>query len=106
MFRFSTRINSHSNTVIDKIFSNVNDPDIMSGNLTATISDHLLQFVKIPNMIGNISVNKWSKYDQENFILDYLLVEGEYLWKIDELNSDNSTKMYLDKISVVRYLCI
>ena len=34
------RITSHSNTLIDNIFSNVIDPDKLSGNLTATISDH------------------------------------------------------------------
>ena len=39
-----TRVTSHSNTLIDNIFSNVIDPDIISGNLTATISNHLLQF--------------------------------------------------------------
>ena len=55
---------------IDNIFSNVIDPDIISGNLTATISDHLPQFAIIPNMFGNISGNKskiyerdWSKFD-------------------------------------------
>ena len=36
-----TRITSHSNTLIDNIFSNVIEPDITSDNLTATISDHL-----------------------------------------------------------------
>ena len=36
-----TRITSHSNTLIDNIFLNVIDLDIISGNLTATISDHL-----------------------------------------------------------------
>ena len=36
-----TRITSHSNTLIDNIFSNVIDPNIISGNLTAAISDHL-----------------------------------------------------------------
>ena len=72
-----TRITSHSNTLIDNILSNVIDPDIISGKLTATISDHLPQFAIIPNMFGNISGNKsniyerdWSKFDQENFILD------------------------------------
>ena len=39
-----TRITSQSSTVIDKIFLNVIDPDIISANLTATISDHLPQF--------------------------------------------------------------
>ena len=53
-----TRITSHSNTLIDNIFSNVIDPDIISGNLTATISDHLSQFSIIANMFGNVSGNK------------------------------------------------
>ena len=77
-----TRITSHSNTLTDNIFSNVINPDIISGNLTATISDHLPHFPIIPNMFGNISSNKcniyerdWSKFDQENFILDYFSVE-------------------------------
>ena len=70
----------------------------MSGNLTAAISDHLPQFLIIPNMFGNISGNKsnihkwdWSKLDQENFILDYFSVDWEDLLKTDELNADNST---------------
>ena len=65
-----TRITSHSNALIDNIFSNNIDPDIISGNLTATISDHLPQFAIIPNMFGNILSNKsniyerdWSKFD-------------------------------------------
>ena len=68
-----TRITSHSNTLIDNIFSNVIDPDLISGNLTATISNHLPHFAIIPNMFGNISGNKsniyerdWSKFDREN----------------------------------------
>ena len=73
-----SRITSHSNTLIDNKFSNVIDPDIISGNLTATISDHLPQFAIIPNMFGNISGNKsniyerdWSKFDQLNFIHNF-----------------------------------
>ena len=79
-----TRISSHYNTIIDNIFSNVVDPDIKSGNLTATISDHLPQLLIIPNMFGYIPGNKsniyesdWSKFDKENFILDYFSVEWE-----------------------------
>ena len=78
-----TRITSHSNALIDNIFSNVIDPDI-SGNLTATISDHLPQFSKIPNMFGNISGNKsniyerdWFKFDRENCILDIIFLVNE-----------------------------
>ena len=103
-----TRITSHSNTLIDNIFSNIIDPDITSGNLNTTISDHLPQFAIIPNMFGNITGNKsniyerdWSKFDEENFILDYFSVDWEDLLKIDELNADNSTKIYLDKINML-----
>ena len=53
-----TRITSHSNTLIDNIFSNVIDLDIISGNLTATISGHLSLFAIIPYMFGNILGNK------------------------------------------------
>ena len=35
------------------------------------------------------------------FILDYFSVGWEDLLKIDELNADNSTKMYLDKINML-----
>ena len=59
-------------------------------------------------MFGNVSVNKcniyerdWSKFDPENFILDYFSVDWEDLLKTDELNADNSTRMYLDKINML-----
>ena len=103
-----TRKTSHSNTLIDNIFSNVIDPDIILGNLTATISDYLPQFAIIPNAFGNISGNKsnicerdWSKFDEGNFVLDYFAVDWEDLLKIDEHNADNSTKIYLDKINML-----
>ena len=103
-----TRITSHSNTLIDNIFSNVIDPDIISGNFTTIISDHLPQFLIIPNIFGNILANEsniygrdLSEFGQENFILDYFSVDWEDLLKNDEVNSDNSKKIYLDKINML-----
>ena len=59
-------------------------------------------------MFGNISGSKsniyekdWSKFDREKFILDYFSVDWEDLLKIDELNADNWTKIYLDKIKML-----
>ena len=76
--------------------------------MTATISDRLPEFAIIPNIFGNISENKyntyernWSKFDQENFIVEYFSVDRMGLLKIDELNADNSTKMYLDTINML-----
>ena len=59
-------------------------------------------------MFDNVSCNKCnickrdrSIFDQENFFLDYFSVDWEDLLKIDELNADNSTRMYLDKINML-----
>ena len=40
----SARITSHSQTLIDNIFSNYIYQEIISGSLAATTSDHLPQF--------------------------------------------------------------
>ena len=103
-----TRISSCCNTLIDNIFSRIIDPDIMSGNLTATISDHLRQFAIIPNMFGNTTSNKsniyerdWSKFDREKFVLDYFSIDWEDLLTIIELNVDSSTQRYLEKINIL-----
>ena len=58
-------------------------------------------FGNIPGNKSNIYERDWSKFDQENFILDYFSVDSEDLLKINELNADNSTKIYFDKISIL-----
>ena len=100
-----TRITSHSKTLIDNIFTNVILPDSISGNLTATISDHLPQFLIVPNIFSNPPSNKsniyerdWSNFDQENFILDYFSIDWNETLKIEEQNIDYSTEIFLNKI--------
>ena len=44
-----TRVTSRSKTLIDNIFINFYSQDIISGNLTISISDHMAQFIQIPN---------------------------------------------------------
>ena len=58
-------------------------------------------FGNIPGNKSNIYERDWPKFDQENFILDYFSVDWEDLVKINELNADNSTKIYLDKINIL-----
>ena len=60
-----TRITSHSKTLIDNIFTNVILPDSISGNLTATISDHLPQFLTVPNIFSNPPSNKSNIYERD-----------------------------------------
>ena len=102
-----TRMSSHFNTLIDNIFSSVINPDIILGNLTATISNHLPQFATITNIFGNISSNKSKIYEgtgpnviEKILFWTIFLLTGRICRKIDELNADNSTKIYLDKINM------
>ena len=54
-----TRINSHSKALIDNIFSNFISPETISGNITATISDHLPQFSFVPKyFVKNLTIMK------------------------------------------------
>ena len=73
-----TGLTSHSKTLVDNIFSNVISYEVTFGNITATISDRLSQFLFIPNVFLNPSCQKsniyerdWSKFVQQNFVLDY-----------------------------------
>ena len=101
-----TRITSHSETLIDNIITNITLPDSISGNLTATISDYLPQFLIIPNIFYNPLSNKskiyerdWSNFDQENFILDYFSIDWNETLKIEEQNINYSTEIFLNKIN-------
>ena len=97
---------SNSKTLIDNISSNIILPEAISGNLTSTISDYLLQLMIIPNVFCNPASNKayiferdWSNFDQENFILDYFSINWNVALKLDEQNVDYSTESFLNKIS-------
>ena len=79
-----TRVTTNSETIIDNIFYDNISSNIISGNLTGTISDRLPQFLIVPEFLRNSPSNKsdyfvcdWSNFNQENFILDYFLVN----WK-------------------------
>ena len=76
-----TRITNASSTLIDNIFSSVSDCPNISGNICASISDHLPQFCIFGSTKssdsgkGDVYKQKWSQFDQENFILDFLEID-------------------------------
>ena len=77
-----SRVTTNSKTLTDNIFSNMAVPNIISGNLTASILDHHPQFLVAPNVFFNASYPKsnnyerdWSRFDQENFALDYFSIQ-------------------------------
>ena len=67
-------------------------PESLSDNLTATISDHLPQFLIVPNILTNPPSNKsniykrdWSNFDKENFI-DYFSIDSNEILKTEKQN--------------------
>ena len=102
----STRITDHSETLIDNIFSTVVTVDAISGNLTATISDHLPQIMIAPNVFGNPPSNRsniyerdWSNFNQVNFVPKYLSIDWDDTFKTIEENIDYSIEACLNKIN-------
>ena len=86
-----TRISINSKTVID-IFSNFISNEVNLGNLTATISDHLPQFLIAPDIFCIAPINKtnlfernWSKFNHENLILEYF----HTTWLVLKLDMQN-----------------
>ena len=75
-----TRITPTSKTLIDNIYSNIEDfKNGFSGNLTLSISDHLAQFLIIPFCNSkqipknhNLYKRDLTNFDRENFLLDLL----------------------------------
>ena len=77
-------VTSNSKTLIDNIFSNKVVLNIISR--TGSISEHLPQFRLAPDIFLNFSYptsNKyerhWSRFDQEDFVLDYFSVDWDNL---------------------------
>ena len=101
-----SRHTSHLRALLDNIFSNFISKDIICGNITATISDHLPQFLVSPNTFANPPSNKsnvferdWSKFDQENFILDYFDIDWSNLLNLNEKNVDLTTNNFLNAMN-------
>ena len=102
-----TRIRDSSKTLIDNIFSSTLIENTISGNLTPTISDHLPQFIILPNIFSNPPSNKsniyerdWSNFVQENFILDYFSVNWNSI-----INNDKDVNLsfnnFLKRINAI-----
>ena len=97
---------------MDNIFFNFISPEIMSGNITATISDHLPQISFVPNILSNPSTQKsnyyerdWSKFKQENFITDYFDKDWADLLQINQQNVNLSMDSFLNNINYLGCTC-
>ena len=103
-----TRLTSHSKTLIDNIFSNVISYKVISGNITATISDHPPQSLFVPNVFSNPSCQKseiyeknWSKFVQQNFVIDYFDKDWSDLLQLDQQDMNLSISSFLDNVNSI-----
>ena len=82
--------------------------EAISGNITATISDHLPQFLFAPNVLSNPLCNKsnilernWSKFNKENFILDYFDKNWSEILQLNEHNVNLSMNSLLGHMNTI-----
>ena len=97
---------TNSKTIIDNIFSNIISTGIISGNLTAKISDNLPQFLIAPEIFWNSPSNKsnyferdWSNFNQENFILDYFSVNWKNVINLQRNDVNHSLQNFFDSVN-------
>ena len=103
-----TEINNNSKTLIDNIFSNFISNEVIAGNLTTTISDHLPQFLIALDIFCNPPANKtnifernYSKFSHENLYLDYFDTNLSNLLKLDIQNIELSFNNFYEVINDV-----
>ena len=100
-----TRITSPSKTLIDSIFTNVILPDSISGNLTGTISDHLPQFLIVPNIsLTLLSTSKIFMREIGLTLIKKILFLIIFPWigmklTTEEQNIDYSTEIVLNEVN-------
>ena len=103
-----TKLTSHSKTLIDNIFSNVLSCEVISENITVTVSDHLPYFLFAANVLSNPLCNKssilerdWSKFDKENFIFDYFDKNWSEILQLNQHNMNLCMDSYLDHMNAI-----
>ena len=101
-----TIITTHSKSIIDNIFSNYISLEIISGNLTSTISDHLPQFFITPHIFSNAPYKKYniferdgSKFNREEFIPDYFVIDWPHVLKLQNNNTNTSFQNFFDSMN-------
>ena len=77
---------------------------MVSGNLTATISDHLPNFLfaaNIPSDKSNIFERDWAKFYKENLILNYFVKHWSDILQLEQQNVDLSIDSFLNNMNSI-----
>ena len=102
-----TSVTSHSKTLIDNIFSNVLS---CQQNLETLLQPYLIIFpsfcllpmcFQILYAIKQAFWKDWSKFNKENFILDYFDKNWPEILELDQHNVNLSMDSYLDHMNTI-----
>ena len=81
---------------------------MISGNITATTSDHLPQFLFASNALSKNSCEKsniyerdWSKFIQTDFICDYFDKDWSDVHQLDQQDINLSIESFLDNMNSI-----
>ena len=102
-----TRITATSRTLIDNIYSNnQNFANAISGNLTASISDHLPQFIVVPKdeTITSKKQNVFKceiNFDKESLIADFINTNWDAVLSINQCNPNVSFDNLNNKVEEI-----
>ena len=92
-----TRIVARQNpSLIDNIFTNIIDKDIVSGNIIQKVSDHMPNFIIIKNMIPRRKKNKITKRDFSKFSTEDYISDTSKINIDKELDSLDINTIYND----------
>ena len=90
-----TRVHRNSASLIDNIFTNKIDNEIISGNLISDISDHFVQFC-----ISSLT-RDFHNFSEKNFINDVALVDWQRLVPVGETNTDKLFSSFYNKLNKI-----
>ena len=101
-----TRATPRSQTLIDNIFSNIIEDEIISGNITTTISHHYAQFTLFKNKIKSQKNKKIANFarnyktlDKEMFDSDLKNTNWNEILKLERGDVDYSFEVFNKKLS-------
>ena len=99
-----TRVTSHSETLIDNIFSNKIEDDLISGNIITTISDHYGQFLLQKNVTldkskPNSFGHNFKNFNAAHFDFELKNTDWNATLEIDKKDIDLSFSKFLSNFN-------
>ena len=103
----TTRLTPRFKTLIDNIFSTDTANAVIAGNISATLSDHLAQFLLFPikrtkpeSKANNYCCN-FKRFDSKVFLQDLQNIDWHTALKLNEENVDNSFDRFFQIIETL-----